>query len=227
HQQLQATKPALELEVLAQSSGTGVSTGETSSSFLAPGGQLERAEAFIAAELAAGRRVSPVTLTIGGNDMVAVIRPGSTVAVTPTLTTFHTNLVQILDRLTAALTVDGERTGELVIATYYNPYPGLKQVFPQLNADPDTDLPRLNQIILDEAAARCIRVAQLYEAFPREANASTLGQLIFVRFPYDFNLSQLEQNFDFHPREAGHRLIATTFLAAEGGCQLYLPLVAR
>lgn len=223
--QLKALNPDLRFENLAQSDG------ETSISFLVAGGQLEQAETFIAAELAAGRRVSPVTLTIGGNDVVAVITPGSTQEVTQTLTTYRQNVGQILDRLDAALTVNGVRTGDLVLATYYNPYPGLKQAFPSylgtLNADPDIDLPRFNQIIIEEAAARCIKVAPVYEAFPREASADTLGQLIFVRFPYNFNLSQLEQNFDFHPREAGHRLIATTFAQPAPACPLFLPLVVR
>jgi len=219
HELLRATQPISYTNL-------GVS-GESSSSMLTPGGQLVQAEAFIAAQRAAGRRVSPVTLSIGGNDMVAVILPGSTTTVTAALTLYRTNLEQILDRLVLALGTDGQRTGDLILMNYYNPYPGLKAASPiPLNADPDLDVPRFNQIIVEEAAERGIPVVDAYSPFRgREP------QLLFVRFPYQFYVGVLEENFDYHPREPGQRVLARGFAEATGYTlklpRLYLPLARQ
>jgi lysophospholipase L1-like esterase len=219
---LQQIRPGLKLENLARGAG------ETSSKIIAEG-QLDQAVTFIEAERAAGRVVSPVTLTIGGNDMVAVIQPGSTTTISATLTLYASNLDTILDALLDALTDEqGRRTGDLIVATYYNPYPGLAAVSPlALSADPDRDIPRFNQIINTAAAARGIAVAEVYDAFPQEQRA--LGELIFVRFPYRFVPFEPELNFDFHPRPAGQRLIAATFADASGYTlpRTYLPSVVR
>lgn len=219
---LQSIRPGLRLENLARG------TGETSSSLIADG-QLAQAAAFIKSERAAGRVVSPVTLTIGGNDMVPVLQPGSSTSISDTLTLYASNLDTILDTLLAALTDEqGRRTGDLLIATYYNPYPGLFAVSPvALNADPDRDIPRFNQIVVAAAAARGLAVADLYGAFPQDQ--SGLGQLIFVRFPYRFLPFDPELNFDFHPRPAGHRLITATFADASDYLlpRAYLPSIAR
>ena len=225
---LRQVQPAITLTNLGNSSVTfnGVTSGETSSTFLQPGGQLEAATAFIASERAAGRRVSPVTLSIGGNDAVAVILPGSTATVTASLTLYRTNLERILDTLVASLAVGGQRTGDLVLMSYYNPYPGLKAASPvPLNANPDLDVPRFNQIIVEEAAERGIPIVNAYSAFlGREP------QLTNVRFPYNF-IGQLDVNFDFHPREAGHRVLARGFAEATGYTlklpRLYLPLARQ
>lgn len=222
-ERLRQVQPTIALTNLGNTQVTvnGASSGETSSTFRQPGGQLDEAVAFIAAERAAGRRVSPVTLSIGGNDAVGVILPGSTTTITDALSTYRTNLELILDTLLASLTENGQRTGDLVLTTYYNPYPGLKAAAPSfvpLNADPDQDVPRFNQIIFEEAAARGIPVADAYSAFlGREP------QLTFVRFPYNF-FGSVEQNFDFHPREAGHRVLADGFAQATG-YPIRLPLV--
>lgn len=214
HEILSATRPISYTNL-------GVS-GETSTSLRAPGGQLDRALGFIAQQQAAGRRVSPVTLSIGGNDMVGVLL-NSTTTVTAALTLFRSNFEQTLDQLTAALTVNGARTGDLVVLRYYNPYPGLAAASPvPLNADPDADVPRFNQVIEEVAAARGVAVADGYTPFRgREA------ELTFVRFPYIF-FPFLDENFDFHPREPGHRVLARAFADATGYALkrplLYLPV---
>jgi lysophospholipase L1-like esterase len=216
--------PAYLLELLRQQApltiaNLGVS-GETSSSMRAPGGQLDQAVAFIAAERAAGRRVSPVTLSIGGNDMVAALLPGSSTTVTETLDTYRTNLREILDTLVAALDAGGQPGGDLLIMNYYNPYPKLRAYIPAgvpLNADPDTDVPRFNQIIAEEAAARGIRVADIYSAFRGRETSLT-----FVLKPYQLFPTPNPVLMDYHPRAEGHRVIARGF-AETTGYTLQLP----
>lgn len=209
----------------------GVGSGETSSSFIVTDtGQLDRAVAFITTERTAGRVVSPVTLSIGGNDAAAVVQPGSTTNVEQARILFRANLSKILDDLVAALTVEGQRTGDLLIMNYYNPYPGLYDLpayQPFLPANPDVELPRFNAIIEEEAAARGIVVVDIFTPFQgREP------ELIFVTRPYPalppFNPADLERLFDFHPREAGHRVIADHFFLTSGyRLKAFLPLVAQ
>jgi lysophospholipase L1-like esterase len=217
HEVLSATRPISYTNL-------GVS-GETSTSLRTPGGQLDRALGFIAQQQAAGRRVSPVTLSIGGNDMVGVLL-NNTTTLTAALTLFRSNFEQTLDQLTAALTVNGARAGDIVVLRYYNPYPGLAAASPlPLNANPDTDVPKFNQVIEEVAAARGVAVADGYTPFlGRQAD------LTFVRFPYIF-FPFLEANFDYHPREAGHRILARAFADATGYALkrpvLYLPVTRQ
>lgn len=199
-------------------------SGETSTTMRAPGGQLDKALGFIAAQRAAGRRVSPVTLSIGGNDMVGVILPGSTTTLTDAITLFRSNFEQTLDQLTAALTTNGQRAGDIVVLRYYNPYPALATSSPiPLNANPDLDVPKFNQVIAEVAAARGVAVADGYSPFlEREA------ALTFVRFPYIF-FPFIEANFDYHPREAGQIALAQGFARATSYAlkepRAYLPLI--
>jgi lysophospholipase L1-like esterase len=71
-------------------------------------------------------QVSPVTLDIGANDLLGDIDP-STCAISATwasdLAAVDTNLTKtILPQLSAALTVNGARTGDLLLMNYYDPY---------------------------------------------------------------------------------------------------------
>jgi lysophospholipase L1-like esterase len=199
-------------------------SGETSSSMINDG-QLDAAETYIKAQIAAGKVVSPVTLDIGGNDMVAVILPDSTIPLTQALTTFEANLTVILDRLLAALTVNGQRQGDLLMMNYYNPYPELDQSTygSFIKANPDTDLPKFNAIIERLAAERNIPVFDAYTAFKdREP------ELIFVRYPYIFTTvpAEVERYLDYHPREAGHKVLARGFAETSDYIlpRLYVPL---
>jgi lysophospholipase L1-like esterase len=220
--------PAYLLELLRQQAPLTVTnlgvSGETSASMLAPGGQLDQAVAFIAAERAAGRRVSPVTLSIGGNDMVAALLPGSTTTVTDTLVNYRANLGQILDKLVAALDAGGQPSGDLLIMNYYNPYPNLQASVPfQLNADPDRDVPRFNQIIAELAAGRSIQIVDVYSAFRGRETSLT-----FVRQPYQVFPTPNPMLMDYHPRAEGHRVIARRFAEATGYAlqlpRLHLPV---
>ncbi|NJM05508.1 hypothetical protein HC891_03800 [Candidatus Gracilibacteria bacterium] len=209
-------------------------TGETTTSMLADGGQLDTAVAFIASERAAGRVVSPVTLDIGGNDVVDVLLGESDNTVTATLVLYRANLETILDELIAALTVNGERRGDLLITNFYNPYPELTITNnpPFITLPPgqepivtDRDVPRFNAMVAEVAAARGIPVFDAFTAFDgRQA------ELTFVRFPYNFSdFPNLERNFDFHPREAGHIVLADGFAAVSQYPRpvLWLPFISN
>lgn len=96
--------------------------GETSSSFISGGTssktkpQLQRALDELDAAAKAGRRVSPITLTIGGNDMLDA-RGKSNAERDAALARFDANLNQILDQLKA-----NAGQADLIVTTYYNPY---------------------------------------------------------------------------------------------------------
>jgi lysophospholipase L1-like esterase len=198
--------------------------GETSTSFLS--GQIGAAEAFIAAERAAGRRVGLVTVSIGGNDLFAALPApfGSGVEPESALASFRTNLPVILDRLLAVLTDSaGVRQGDLLISDLYNPYPGLE--IPGRGRLADTYIPQFNAIIKDVAATRGVPVAEVGAAFTGHE-----ADYIYVQRPYaSFFDPQIRTKFDFHPRPAGHRAIADEILAVSGYplARSYLPLVLR
>ncbi|GCE05092.1 hypothetical protein KDAU_24210 [Dictyobacter aurantiacus] len=87
------------------------------------GSQLNAAVLYL--ELNPGR-VSPVTLDIGANDMLKDINT-STCTVSSTwesdLATVDANLRQvILPKLASAMTVNGQRSGDLLLMNYYDPY---------------------------------------------------------------------------------------------------------
>lgn len=203
-------------------------SGETSASMRAPGGQLEQAVSFINTRQAEGNVVSPVTLSIGGNDAVGVLL-GGTQTVTESVTLFRTNLEVILDELQTAL--GGE--GDLLLMNYYNPYPDLTIASnPFVTLPPgqepivtNRDLPKFNQVIAELAAERGIPVVDVYNAFARRQ-----ADLTFVRFPIRLTLDQAQNriNLDYHPRAAGHALIARGFADTSGYTlvlpQLWLPV---
>ncbi|MGQ9927343.1 MAG: SGNH/GDSL hydrolase family protein [Chloroflexaceae bacterium] len=227
---LDHTQP-ISLTLLARSSN------ESTTSMLTSGGQLDQAVAFIRAQRAAGKVVSPVTLSIGGNDLVNTFlgREEPQRTITDTLPLVRDNLAQILDTLLVALTEDGHRTGDLIIMNYYNPYPDLTIrttppfVFLPPGQEPivtDVEVPRFNQIVAEIAAARDVPVVDAFSRFRgREAS------LLFVRFPYDFNdTAHLLRNFDYHPRAAGHWNLAYGFLEAGGygpAPRVFVPLMGH
>lgn len=195
--------------------------GETSTSMI-NAGQLEQAEAFIANEIANGRRVSPVTLSIGGNDVVSILLDEN-VHGEQALETFKTNLDTILDRLLTALTdVYDAPQGNLIIMDYYNPYPGLRH---PLTNEPLMDewAEKFNAAIKEAAAERNIPVAEVAQAFSgNEADLLFVNQEIYEN-PFlliESSNPTFERDLDYHPRAAGHQVIADQFIAVSG----YAPL---
>lgn len=209
--------PALDYVLLARD-------GETSTSMLAPGGQLDAAVAEIASRRASGQRVGLVTLTIGGNDFVNAARSFSDPA--SALVTFRTNYAQILDQLQAALQdTNGARQGDLLVMDYYNPYPEFN--FFGFGNLADEWVPRFNAALKEAATARGIPVAEVAEAFRGSEQT-----LLYVQRPYPQSLfdPNLEQRLDYHPRPAGQRVIADQFFAVSGyqvQFEVYLPALQR
>ena len=166
--------------------------GETTASFRA--GQLPRALEFIAAEQAAGRRVSPITLDIGGNDARAAegLDPAGRAGA---IKRVEANLGRSLDDLLAATRgPSGGRTADVVVMTYYNPYGG----DPADETSPAYWTEQLNQAITRAAAARGVPVADVAAAFG--------GGLVY-RYTY-ITAGDLHANAD------GHRVIAEQFWRA-------------
>lgn len=161
--------------------------GETSASFLRR--QLPRAIALIEREQADGRRVSPITLDIGGNDLRNAERgtPAERAAVVQEV---QRNLARTLDALQRAT---GGRA-DIAVMTYYNPYGG----------DPNEEnseaywVTQLNAAIRTEAEQRGIAVADTYAPFDNGRAYSYTNVLLG----------------DVHATRQGHAVIAEQFWAA-------------
>jgi lysophospholipase L1-like esterase len=170
--------------------------------------QLELALDFIQSERDAGRTVGLVTLTIGGNDARSTLPfPfGSDEPLTPTLQRIEDNLDIILDSLTTAL--DGE--GDLLLMNYYNPYPGL--------GIPPPDGPELTATLTEEGNAIIAAAAAKYGIPVAESQAAFVGKepaLLYVQYPYQIPPTSAAA-YDFHPRPAGHCVLAAEFYAVSG-----------
>jgi acyl-CoA thioesterase I len=167
--------------------------GETSASLLRR--QLPGALSAIRQAQAEGKRVSPITIDIGGNDVWATRRDDNAERQRIVDQT-AANIATTLDQLIAATTVDGARTADIAIMTYYNPFPGD-------NADPAEPGywgVQLNNAIERVAAERGVKVADVAGAFA--------GGKVY-RYTYI-------TTGDIHANGDGHELIAAEFLEALG-----------
>jgi lysophospholipase L1-like esterase len=189
---LRPLEPALRLVNLAV-------PGESSDSLVGDGGQLERAEAVISAAAAAGKRIGPLTLSVGGNDILEAALHGDDEA----LRRLDANLAVILDRLGAALDATGVDLVEVAcVQTVYNPFEGLRD-----GRGPTADelAPRraarggFNRVIRATAARTGVRLADVAGAFRGRA-----AELTWVG------------SGDIHPTASGHGVIARTYLDAGG-----------
>ncbi|HEX6289799.1 MAG TPA: SGNH/GDSL hydrolase family protein [Herpetosiphonaceae bacterium] len=166
--------------------------GETSASLLRR--QLPQALAFIREQRAAGKRVSPITLDIGGNDARAV-QSASDEARRRMIATIEANIGTTLDQLIAATSTRlGGRTADIAIMTYYNPFPG----DPADQTTPAYWSAQLNGAITRAATARGVAVADVDRAF---AGGSV--------YRYTYIAAG-----DVHANAAGHAVIAERFLQA-------------
>jgi lysophospholipase L1-like esterase len=185
HAALRRERPAIGIRNFAV-------PGETSSSFLR--GQLPVALELIAAERAAGRRVSPITLDIGGNDARAA-EPLDRAGRAEALRRVEENLGHALDALLEATRdSSGEPGADLVVMSYYNPFGG----------DPADDMSaaywtnQLNLAIMRAASTRGVPVADVGGAFS--------GGLVY-RYTYI-------TAGDIHANADGHQIIAEQFWRA-------------
>lgn len=148
----------------------------------------------------AGRRVAFITISVGGNDLAALI-PNATCQQDPlpascpldeALTGVDGRLQSILDGLRVRYP-----DAPIVLLMYPNFFSGTGHVF---EAPAARVLPRLDEVIA-RVAARNSHAAAADAAPPFEGKGATLTHV-------------LDSKFDPHPTDAGHRLIADAFVAA-------------
>ncbi len=166
--------------------------GETSSSFLEAAhgqSQMQRALNELDAAKAANRRVSPLTLTIGGNDMLDA-RGQSQATKDAALAKYDANLQRILDSLKAH--TNGQ--SDIIVTTYFNPFGG--------NGGQEDDvawIQRFNALIVQRAQARGLKTADFY--------APILGN--------ESNLTWASYG-DVHPNNQGYAKLARAVWQATG-----------
>jgi lysophospholipase L1-like esterase len=165
------------------------------------GSQLDAATFFLATHPG---QVSPVTLDMGANDLLPDINP-STCVVSPSwtsdLATLNSNLVTtILPRLVAALTnSSGQRTGDLILTNYYDPY---------INKCPNslTYVQQMNTAIAADAAQFGLPVADTYSAFGGANMGANICSNTWICSIFS----------DIHPKAAGYTIIANAFSTTAG-----------
>jgi lysophospholipase L1-like esterase len=186
---LRELQPGLEFQHLAIPS-------ESSASMLAPGGQLERAEQALRDAAAGGRSVGPVTLSIGGNDIMEAALIGDDEA----LCQLEENLAVILRRLDDALRRGGRRIADVgAVQTVYNPFEALPP------DDADTMAPRRASRSGYNAAIR--RVAQNMGVRVCDVSSLFRGRTLELTWV---------RTGDIHPSGVGHELIAAEYLRVGG-----------
>lgn len=203
---MQALNPALEYINVG-------AAGETSATLIS-GGQLGAATSAISAATSAGKCVGAITLDIGGNDFGQILTGETTPEAA--ISGLSSNLDTILSHVTSA--AHSQVAGcspHMALMAYYNPYPGLK-IPPSNQALADIYLPQLNEIIADRADRYGWSVANVEPLFRgREADLLYVNQGIYsnplLLIPF---LPWFEGNVDFHPRPAGHDVIADAFWQA-------------
>lgn len=181
-------------------------SGETTDSMLAEGGQLEKALALLRERNGdgnAGGDVEVVTLTIGGNDILRLLRGSSPCVPDPdsvrcqeeldrTLARLEANLSLILSELREAA---GDRV-KLFVMGYYNPFSGTGVAFDDAG---DEAIMRVNDVIEQTATAPGV-----------DAVLVDVAPVFLERGPQLSHINRL----DIHPNDAGYRAIADAFLAA-------------
>ncbi len=167
--------------------------GETSTSFFeAKRGksQYQRALDEIDAAKDSGKLISPISLTLGGNDMLDA-RSKSEAERDIALSKFEANFSRALDGLK-------ERTGgksDLIVTTYFNPY-----IYQTGGEDSETAwVRRFNDSIRRLAIERGVRVADFFTPLFKQE-----GNLTWIKFG------------DVHPNGAGYALLAQTLWQSSG-----------
>jgi len=170
-----------------------------------PGSQESAALAFLRAHPG---QVSPITIDLGLNDaQLPCASPTFSVdvacfraAMPAALQSVATNLPRILDELHTA-----SPSSEIIVMTFYNPF---------FVVDPSTDtlVKSMNSEIAGLAAARKLRIADIFSAFNRTGDeTSTLCALTLYCTP---------PLYDEHPSDAGYAVMAGRFWEASGYARL-------
>jgi lysophospholipase L1-like esterase len=150
-------------------------------------------------------QVSPVTLDMGANDILPDITESScTISSTweSDLQTMDTNMTQsILPQLIAALTVNGQITGDLLVIDYYDPYqnvcPNTVPYFQELNA----------HLVADAAAfSNAVVFVDVFASFGGAATPN----------PNTCNYTWICAVNDIHATTAGYQVMANDIEQAAG-----------
>ena len=164
-------------------------------------------------------RVSPITVTIGGNDLLALLPqaakdPGSVAPLLPSIfSRYRTNLDTILSRLRTAAP-----DAEIIVTTQPNSFGGLgspplpvglpalgQAAVNRLNQTMKEEVPKYGALVADSAAA--------FDAAPGGANTLTW---VPVYLP--------QGRIEIHPTPKGYKVYAETLIKASGYA---LPVKAR
>ncbi len=190
--------------------------GETSSSFISRTrniSQLQRTLDELEAADKAGRRVNPITLTVGGNDMLDA-RGKSQEDKNATLQLYDSNLQTILSQLTAR--TNGK--SDIIVTTYYNPY-----AFNTRGEDEETAwVRRFNETIKKRANEYKVKIADFFEPIfsrertftwissgdihPNTNGYASLAEAVWRATGYDNRPPTLNLSFSSLPDD--HRLMA-------------------
>jgi lysophospholipase L1-like esterase len=156
------------------------------------GSQLEAALSFLRAHPG---QVSPITLTLWGNDLAPLSQKGKRAAIA--IASFATRFGSILQRLRTAAP-----TAEIIVSGAWNPEADrLQQTEPLYRS--------LDAAIARAAAASRARVANVFAAFNRPANlVAQKARLCAITF--------FCSQGDPHPTDAGYRAMADAFMTASG-----------
>lgn len=187
-QYLKPLQPALiykDLAIPGETTDTFISRAKSTS-------QLERALAQLDAAQKAGQRISPITLTIGGNDVIAA-RSADPTTKQATLAHFEANLKIILEQISAHADIGGKT--DLILTTYYNPFADSSKP----NKEEAAWVQRFNDTIRAHATQ--------YKAKTADFFAPISG--------HEQELTWISQG-DIHPNPAGHARLAAALWQATG-----------
>ncbi len=167
------------------------------------GSQLLAAVAYLRAHPG---EVSPVTLDIGANDIDLDINY-STCAISSTFTsdlaTMDYNLTHIiLPQLTAAMTVDGHMTGDVLMMNYYNPF---------INHCPNTL--SFGETLNEHLAADASGYATLVDVFDAFGGTTVPNPNICT---YTWMCSDYPYLLGIHATDTGYQVIANAFEQTAG-----------
>jgi lysophospholipase L1-like esterase len=199
-------------------------SGETSRSMI-EGGQLEAAVRTIED---ADPAVALVTLDIGGNDLLALLRadacqlnplaPACLSLLAETLDRYETYLRRVVDRLRDALDRHA-RDAELALMTYYNPFSGANEYF-----EGAADLALLGadgRIDPDGPPGEARGMNDIIAAVARDAEAVLVDvQPLFVGRGLQLTNIAL---YDVHANDRGYAAIADRFVQVLGGVRSLRP----
>lgn len=173
------------------------------------GSQLQAAVNFLHAH---SGQVSPVTLDVGAdnfllnNDVDTTNAPNCTLSsrFTGDLARMDSDLSgTILPQLTAALTVNGQRTGDLIIPNYYDPEQNLCPNLVSVSQE-------INQHIASDASSFGVIIVDIFTAFGGPATPNpNIATLTWIGSNFPLALA-------IHPRSVGYQLMATTIEKAVG-----------